>query len=366
MPYVFTSSSTPNNLKAITAAQSNLFTTPITNLTATSTVAGQIVVTWSGGLGNNVKYSYALSSGTIQSTSGQNPTTITLTSTTSISTTVTLTASVLGGSTSTTSGSVTTNSGYSTTSGANPLIAYNFVPSNYTSTSTTSGYFKNVVNNGVDDLYVFNTDVSTVPVGTTTASSKTFNYIDFNQSNSNNQYKNATSRKASINNNNTSYSNYMTTISSSTSLPGFTITYWIRINTSANPGALWNRFTGAGGGAVRDYQIYTYKSAYENAGGGAGTGVASYDGTTWYFCAMSLNSNVVTNWGASLGSTFPATATGTSTASVPQAVNANAYFVFGAPQWSDANSTFYMSDFRIYGSNLSRADLNDMFTNGPK
>ena len=108
MPYVFTSNSTPNNLKAITAAQSNLFTTPITGLTAVSTVAGQIVVTWSGGAGNNVKYTYALSSGTIQSISGQNPTTIILTTNDAVTTTVTLTATVLGGSTSVVSSPVTT------------------------------------------------------------------------------------------------------------------------------------------------------------------------------------------------------------------------------------------------------------------
>ena len=85
-----------------------MYPSAITGLTAASTVAGQITLSWSGGLGNNVVYSYALSNGTIQSTSGINPTTITLTSTNSITSIVTLTATVLGGSTSAISNSVTT------------------------------------------------------------------------------------------------------------------------------------------------------------------------------------------------------------------------------------------------------------------
>ena len=89
---------------------SQLTVTPITNLTATSTIAGQIVLTWSGGSGYNVQYSYALSTGTIQSTSGINPTTITLTSTNQVTTTVTLTETVLGGSTNAVSNSITTSS----------------------------------------------------------------------------------------------------------------------------------------------------------------------------------------------------------------------------------------------------------------
>ena len=87
---------------------SKLFPTPITGLTATSSVAGQIVLTWSGGQGTGVQYAYTLSTGTIQSTSGTNPTTITLTSAGSITATVTLTANLLAGNTSATSNSVTT------------------------------------------------------------------------------------------------------------------------------------------------------------------------------------------------------------------------------------------------------------------
>lgn len=104
MPIVFRT--TPTGV--LQGPYSQLIVSPITNFTAASTVAGQIVLTWSGGAGYNVQYSYALSSGTIQSTSGINPTTITLTSTNSITTTVTLTETVLGGSTSAVSNSVTT------------------------------------------------------------------------------------------------------------------------------------------------------------------------------------------------------------------------------------------------------------------
>jgi hypothetical protein len=96
-------------------AVSNIIPTPITGLTATSTVAGQITLTWSGGIGQNVKYTYALSTGTVQSIGALTgngagtpySVTITLTSTASITTTVTLTATVLGGSTSAVSNSVT-------------------------------------------------------------------------------------------------------------------------------------------------------------------------------------------------------------------------------------------------------------------
>ena len=97
-------------------AVSNIMPTPITGLTATSTVAGQITLTWSGGIGQNAKYSYALSSGTVQSIgtlTGNGvgtpySVTLTLTSTAQITTTVTLTATLLGGSASSVSNSITT------------------------------------------------------------------------------------------------------------------------------------------------------------------------------------------------------------------------------------------------------------------
>ena len=108
MPYVFTSKSSPNNLQAINGAYSNLYVTAITGITVASTVAGQITLSWSGGLGNNVQYSYVLSTGTnpiatIGALSGNG-----IGTPYSVTTTVTLTATVLGGSASVVSGSVTT------------------------------------------------------------------------------------------------------------------------------------------------------------------------------------------------------------------------------------------------------------------
>lgn len=96
MPLTTVSSQGSYNIGSYT----NLVVTAITGLTGTFTAAGQIVLTWSGATGNNVKYSYAVSTGTIKSISGQNPTTITLTSTSVIATTVTLTAAALASSVS--------------------------------------------------------------------------------------------------------------------------------------------------------------------------------------------------------------------------------------------------------------------------
>ena len=114
MPFIFTS----KGQQTLWATQSNMIPSAITGLTAASTVAGQITLTWSGGLGNKVKYSYALSNNTnpiasVGAIAGNGvgtpySVTLTLTTTNSITTTVTLTASVLGGSTSAISGSVTT------------------------------------------------------------------------------------------------------------------------------------------------------------------------------------------------------------------------------------------------------------------
>jgi hypothetical protein len=92
------------------AKYTNLIPTPITGLTATSTVAGQIVLTWAGGQGANPVYSLSVYNNTgsaavapsAYTISGQSSTgaTITFTSNTSNSYTITVTSSVLGGSTS--------------------------------------------------------------------------------------------------------------------------------------------------------------------------------------------------------------------------------------------------------------------------
>ena len=98
------------------AAVGNLLPTPITNVSATSTVAGQINLTWTGGVGNNVKYTYSVYNNTgsvlvspsAYTVSGANPTTITFTDTISKSYTVTVTATVLGGNSSGTSITIAT------------------------------------------------------------------------------------------------------------------------------------------------------------------------------------------------------------------------------------------------------------------
>jgi len=120
------------------APYSKMIPTAITGLTATSTVAGQITLSWSGGLGSNVIYTYVLSSGTIQSIgtiSGNGigtpySVTLTLTSNTQVTTTVTLTATVLGGSTNAVSSSVTTINPQPI-----PLVNYSFNSGSYSTTT---------------------------------------------------------------------------------------------------------------------------------------------------------------------------------------------------------------------------------------
>jgi hypothetical protein len=95
-----------NGTQYQSASYSNLIPTAIKNIVVTSTVAGQVAVNWSGGLGNNVKYTYSvynntgstIVSPTAYTISGANPTTITMTDTAANSYNVTVTANVLGGS----------------------------------------------------------------------------------------------------------------------------------------------------------------------------------------------------------------------------------------------------------------------------
>jgi len=105
MPLTFRPTQTGYQL----ASYNQLIPTPITNFVAVSNAAGQITLTWSGGVGQNAQYSYALSTGTMVFTVGSNPTTLQLSSTNSITTTVTLTVTLLGGTTTATA-TVTTKS----------------------------------------------------------------------------------------------------------------------------------------------------------------------------------------------------------------------------------------------------------------
>jgi len=134
------------------APYSKMIPTAITGLNANSTVAGQITLSWSGGLGSNVVYTYVLSTGTIQSVSGiASPVTITLTSTAVTTTTITLTASVLGGSTSAISNSITTLSIYKTPSVTSGLVLHSDFsnPATYSGTGAT---FYNMVNSSAQSI----------------------------------------------------------------------------------------------------------------------------------------------------------------------------------------------------------------------
>ena len=161
MPYVFTSKSTPNNVLAINGAYSNLFVTAITGITATSPGDGQITLSWSGGAGNNVIYSYALSNNTnpiasIGAITGNGvgtpySVTLTLTSTNSVTTTVTLTAKVLGGSTSAVSNSVTTGAQAVITDINGTSIAYP-----YTYPVPSTNYGNNWINSSLPSALNYN------------------------------------------------------------------------------------------------------------------------------------------------------------------------------------------------------------------
>jgi hypothetical protein len=131
------------------ASYTNLIPTPITGLTATSTVTAQIVLTWTGGQGNNPVYSFSVYNNTgsvgvassAYTVSAQTNTgaTITFTSNSANSYTVTVTSSVIGGSTSA-SATVTT---------ANPLYPYaftNIVNQTYTPSIVTIGGSNTILN----------------------------------------------------------------------------------------------------------------------------------------------------------------------------------------------------------------------------
>ena len=145
------------------AAVGNLLPTPIVNVSATSTVAGQINLTWTGGVGNNVKYTYSVYNNTgsvlvspiAYTVSGANPSTITFTDTVSKSYTVTVTANVLGGSVSRVSSAVTTFTGYKTPSVTSGLILHSDF-SNPSTYSGTGASFTNLVDSTAQSIKTFN------------------------------------------------------------------------------------------------------------------------------------------------------------------------------------------------------------------
>ena len=334
------------------------FSTPV----ATAGAAGAVSITWTGGSGTGVTYTYTVKRGgavitTGFTVSGTAPNiTFTFTDTTSYSYTFAVTATA-GAATLTSSESASVQSSspiiLSTASGATPLIAYIFTANYYTSINGTSGYYRNMANPGTDSFYVFNSLTS----GTNTSSTYTFKYLNFS-TNSGTNYRASTAPKGSIGNNNTAYSNTISSITASTSFTSFTITYWIYVTGGDN--AIWNRF-----GLIGDqhnYQIYDQKGGVENANNSA---TRTLNDSTWTFVATTLTGETLYLWSCAVGNTFPSSSISVSKGSFSQGVNANTVFIFGSTQWNDGNATFYLADLRIYGSALSQSDLRSMFTSGP-
>jgi hypothetical protein len=270
------------------------------------------------------------------------------------------TSNQFGGGLPVSIGSLKTPSGLTTASGAAPLIAYSFTSANYTTINGTSGYYTNLANPGVDSFYTFNSLAS----GTVTSTYK-FNYLNFS-SDGGTSYILSTTPKGSIGNNNTTYSNTIASITSSTSYTSFTMTYWINVS-SVPHNPLWNRFSGTGAGSTHDYQIYGLRQALENAGSGVGatSGSLSLNLSTWYFYAITLTGTTLYWWDCPIGGTFPSAYGSGGKGGGAQGVNANTYFVFGSSQWGDGNALFNMADLRIFGSALSLSDLTAMFNAGP-
>ena len=218
MPFIFTS----KGQQTLWATQSNMIPSAITGLNANSTVAGQITLSWSGGLGNNVKYSYALSTGTIQSVSGTaSPVTITLTSTNSVTTTVTVTATVLAGSASAVSNSVTTLFVQQTPTATSPnsyipFIAYSF------STNRVSGSTVTNAMNSMNNLGFYG--------GASCRTFGSYNVLDVSNNNTSPtaaKFPFYTGNKAIINATGSGNNAYLNTSYNSTTT--YTITFWTYI-----------------------------------------------------------------------------------------------------------------------------------------
>jgi len=344
-----------NSSNALLASGPLTVPAQITNLAASSITTTGCTLSWSGGVGTGVSYTitYSPVAASAPSTASSSPVTVT---NLAPSTTYTITLNMVVGGSVVQSASIsnvrTKNLVILTTaSGASPLIAYSFITDYYTSVNGTSGYYTNLANQGTDSFYVFNSLSS----GTTT-STYTFKYLNFS-TNCGTNYAASTAPKGSIGNNDTAYTNFISSITSSTTFTSFTITYWININ-NGNP--IWNRYANIGD--AHNYQIYDQKGGVENAGN---FGTRTLNASTWYFVATTLTGETLYLWSCAVGSTFPTSAITVGKGSNSQGVNVNAYFLFGATRWNDGNAVFYLADLRIYGSALSQSDLSSMFTSGP-
>ena len=107
---------------------------PVYNCTAYGAGLSKFMVSWSGGTGKGITYSYALSSGTIADISGTNPTQITITSQLVVTTTVTVIATNVLGSMRSVSNYI------STTSKLGPAGLITGAPDGTIYRSTDNGY----------------------------------------------------------------------------------------------------------------------------------------------------------------------------------------------------------------------------------
>ena len=318
------------------APYSKMIPTAITNLTATSTVAGQITLSWSGGLGSNVVYSYVLSSGTIQSVSGSaSPVTLTLTSTNQITSTVTVTAILLGGSGSVVSNSVTTPipiSGWVIVNKATYYFPFISDYSNYVSGSAVSAGIT-AYNN---PTFITNTNSKTSAIDSTCL------YLN----NTSSQY--ATSTSISM------------TVQSAISFA-----FWVKSNKTVTP--YWGRlFTMECAGNTFELSFgispVTNLMYIQRTGTAFITSVSSLNNNTWFFVVL-----VISGTSASLyinGSTT-AEATGTLSASI----TGNNYTIFSFGNYPSVYPNDYsnvnINNFAIYnGYALSSSDITTLYNLG--
>ena len=313
-----------------------LIVTPITNLSATSTVVGQIVLTWSGGAGYNVQYSYALSNGTIQSTSGINPTTITLTSTNSITSIVTLTATVLGGSTSAISNSVTTS---------NPFFAA--IPTSVTSNGLPTMYYP-----FWSDLkdYYSNTSTGVVDYALPTTGS---NVAQFSTTK---QYKTGANITGSMFQNGSWFKLPDLPAGYGTTTGGMTMCTWFNITSG---GSTWVNENAAG-----RMKIFSQGNAqplnynFVNVPGGNGTTVNMGQ---WYFIVITAvwNGAVTQTVKDTANNTYTYTLGGGNWTSSPGA--SAGYHALGADNGNETGAGLYVNNFSIWPRVLSAAEITALY-----
>jgi len=359
MPFIFTS----KGQQTLWATQSNMIPSAITGLNANSTVAGQITLSWSGGLGNNVKYSYALSTGTIQSVSGTaSPVTITLTSTNSVTTTVTVTATVLAGSASAVSNSVTTLFVQQTPTATSPnsyipFIAYSF------STNRVSGSTVTNAMNSMNNLGFYG--------GASCRTFGSYNVLDVSNNNTSPgvaQFPSYTGNKAIINGTGSGNNAYLDTTYNTTTT--YTITFWTyllsrNVNGSNNYNITVATNSVLGNATYRCGETGGYHIFLQQGGSVSQTSIA-YSLNTWYFCSFSFttNSGSPTFTTTPVGNTYGGVNTTTSTVSYTT-ISTPISLGFGTDlNGSPSFYNSYYADYRVYNTVLSSSDIGSIYNGG--